>query len=424
MDKYETTAKYNTAETCCASVSIDDLRALCEDKDKDPLSGLQSTKLTYGAIRGSDQLRETLSNLYSAKIPGLTTKESILITNGAIQANFLLLYTLVGPGDHVICHYPTYQQLYSVPASLGAEVSLWKANEAKDWQLDLEELKTLIRPNTRMIIIKYVPKKMKEMASLSRLKDADQELSPSSNPQNPTGAIISRETLQGLVSVARESSITVFADEVYRPIFHNISPMDPQFPPSLLSLGYEHSVVTGSVSKAYSLAGLRVGWIASRNNSIIEACASSRDYTTISVGQLDDAVASFALAPECIHSLLRRNIELARTNLAILEKFIESHRWACDWIKPRAGTTAFVRFNKMGKPVNDVIFCEMLHDRKGVMFVPGSLCFGGGEEFQGYVRIGYACETQVLEQGLDALRDFMEDDYDEVPALKKVKKSQ
>lgn len=156
MDKYETTAKYNTAETCCASISIDDLRELSEDKDFNPLTALQSTKLTYGAIRGSDKLRGTLSNLYSVKTPGLVPKDNILITGGAIQANFLLLYTLVGPGDHVICHYPTYQQLYSVPASLGAEVSLWKSKETNDWQLDIEELKSLIRPNTKLIIIKYV----------------------------------------------------------------------------------------------------------------------------------------------------------------------------------------------------------------------------------------------------------------------------
>ena len=154
MDKYELTAKYNIAETCCASVSVDDLRALSEDKESDPLGQLQSTKLTYGAIRGSDKLRETLSNLYSVKTPARLPKEDILITSGAIQANFLVLYSLVGPGDHVICHYPTYQQLYSVPASLGAEVSLWKSNEANEWQLDIEELKGLIRPNTKMIIIK------------------------------------------------------------------------------------------------------------------------------------------------------------------------------------------------------------------------------------------------------------------------------
>lgn len=245
-----------------------------------------------------------------------------------------------------------------------------------------------------------------------------------SNPQNPTGAIIPHDTLKGLVNIARESSITIFSDEVYRPLFHNISPMDPQFPPSLLSFCYEHSITTGSVSKAYSLAGLRVGWIASRSSSLIEKCANSRDYTTISVGQIADAVASFALAPECIHNLLRRNIDLARTNLAILEKFIDSHRWACDWIKPKAGTTAFVRFTKMGKPINDVAFCETLQEKSGVMFVPGSLCFGGGEDFQGYVRIGYACETEVLEKGLEALRIFMEDEYENVPSIKKVKSAQ
>lgn len=226
------------------------------------------------------------------------------------------------------------------------------------------------------------------------------------------------------MDIARASSITLFADEVYRPLFHNISPMDPQFPPSLFSLGYERTIVTGSISKAYSLAGLRVGWIASRDRSIIEACASSRDYTTISVGQIDDAVASFALAPECIHNLLKRNIELARTNLAILEKFIDSHRWACEWIKPRAGTTAFVKFNKMGKPIDDVAFCEKLQEQTGVMFVPGSLCFGRGEEFQGYVRIGYACETEVLEQGLEVLRGFMDEDYEDVPVIKKKKATQ
>ncbi|OQD86960.1 hypothetical protein PENANT_c006G01812 [Penicillium antarcticum] len=394
MDKYETIAKYNTAETCCASISVDDLRVLSEDKESNPLTELQSTKLTYGAILGSDKLRTTLANLYSAKTPVQLPKDNVLITAGAIQANFLLLYTLVDPDDHVICHYPTYQQLYSVPASLGAEVSLWKSNEADGWQLDLEELKRLIRPNTKLIII--------------------------NNPQNPTGAIISHETLKQLVEIAREKSIIIHADEVYRPVFHGISPMDSKFPPSLISLGYERTVVTGSVSKAYSLAGLRVGWIASRDKSIIKSCADSRDYTTISVGQIDDAIASFALSPDCIHNLLRRNIDLARINLAILENFIEDHRWACDWVKPQAGTTAFVRFNKLGKPVDDVAFCEMVLEKTGVMLVPGSLCFGGGEDFKGYVRIGFVPETEVLEKGLEALRVFMEDEYEDVPVVRKL----
>ncbi|PYH98172.1 long-chain fatty acid transporter [Aspergillus ellipticus CBS 707.79] len=387
MDKYETTAKYNVAETCCASISVNDLRELSEDK-ADPLD--LSTKLTYGAIRGSERLRGALAALYSIETPNHLPSDHVLVTAGAIQANFLLLYSLVGPGDHVICHYPTYQQLYSVPASLGAEVSLWKAKETDCWKLDIEELKQLIRPNTKLIIL--------------------------NNPQNPTGAVILQATLQEIVEIARQSSITIHSDEVYRPIFHSIGPVEPQFPSSLLSLGYEHTVVTGSMSKAYSLAGIRVGWLASRDRSLIEKCASARDYTTISVSQLDDAIASYALAPACIHNLLERNIALAQKNLAILEKFIESHPGTCDWVKPRAGTTAFVRFSKAGDPVDDVAFCEILQDKTGVMFVPGSLCFGEGEDFKGYVRIGFVCETEVLEQAMKVLGSFMDQEFENIPS--------
>ncbi|KAF9893603.1 hypothetical protein FE257_010915 [Aspergillus nanangensis] len=376
MDKYETNAKYNIAETCCASISIDDLRELCEDKSLNPLN--PSTKLTYGAIRGSEQLRTTLANLYSVKTPSPLPADGVLITTGAIQANFLLLYTLVGPGDHVICHYPTYQQLYSVPASLGAEVSLWKAKENDEWRLDINELKELIRPNTKLIIL--------------------------NNPQNPTGAVIPQGTLEEIVEVAREKSIFIHADEVYRPLFHSIGPMDSEFPSSLLSLGYEHSLVTGSMSKAYSLAGIRVGWIASRDKSVIEKLAAARDYTTISVSQLDDAVASYALAPTCIHSLLGRNIQLAKTNLAILEKFIETYRWACSWVKPRAGTTAFIRFSKMGKPVDDVAFCQAAIEQTGVFMVPGSLCFGEGEEFPGWNHGGSLAAVEITVGSLQRLR--------------------
>ena len=152
MDKYETQAKYNIAETCCASISLNDIQELSDDKKSVALD--LSTKLTYGAIRGSKQLRGTLADIYSEKTTPLPL-DNVLITAGAIQANFLLLYTLVGPGDHVICHYPTYQQLYSVPESVGAEVSLWKSKEENGWNVDVNELKSLIRPNTKLIILKY-----------------------------------------------------------------------------------------------------------------------------------------------------------------------------------------------------------------------------------------------------------------------------
>lgn len=151
MDLYEVNARHNLAETCCASVSLKDLQSL-SGYDAEIIDPLR--KQTYGAIRGSEALRSNIANLYSNNQQTPLVPKNVIVTNGAIQANFLALYASVGPGDHVICHYPTYQQLYSVPKSFGAEVSLWKSSEERDWKLDLEELKSLVQPNTRLIIIK------------------------------------------------------------------------------------------------------------------------------------------------------------------------------------------------------------------------------------------------------------------------------
>lgn len=378
MDKYETTpGVLNIAETCAASISINDLVALSESPDESPPLKT-STKLTYGPIRGSNALRERLASLYSARIASPLPKDNILITPGAIAANFLLFYTLIGPRDHVVCVYPTYQQLYSVPESLGAEVSLWKLRKDKKYIPDIEELKILVKDNTKMIII--------------------------NNPNNPTGSTIPKSVLQGLIDFARERDIIILSDEVYRPLFHGISPIDSEFPPSMISMGYNKTIITGSMSKAYSLAGIRVGWIASRDRSIIEAVATARDYTTITVSQLDDQVASYALSPSVLHALLKRNIQLAKTNLALLEAFVDAHGEICSWVKPTGGTTAFIKFKKNGQAVDDEQFCIDVIEKTKVMFLPGSKCFG--KEFKGFVRIGYVCETEVLQEALKRLGEF------------------
>jgi aspartate/methionine/tyrosine aminotransferase len=302
------------------------------------------------------------------------------------MANHVLLYALVGAGDHVICHYPTYQQLYETPASFGAEVDLWKTWPENNWALDIAELEKLIKPNTKLIII--------------------------NNPQNPTGAVVPKSMLEKIVDIARPKGIIILGDEVYRPIFHGISPISPEFPPSVLSLGYEKTVVTGSMSKAYSLAGIRLGWVASRSTEIIEQIAAARNYTTISVSQLDSAVAAYALSPSTIHALLGRNIKLAQTNLEILDKFMIRHDDIADWVKPVAGSTAFVRFHRDGKPVNAETLCKRLIEETGVFWVPGSFAFGA--EFKGHVRIGYVCETEVLREGLEKARQWLKKEFDDI----------
>lgn len=383
MDKYETTPNVlNIAETCVDSLSLDDLQALCEDKKAPgPVSG--STKLTYGQIRGSDAFRERLAGLYSVRTPSPLSPSNIVITPGGIAANFLLFYALIRADDHVVCVYPTYQQLYSVPTALGAKVSLWRLRKEKKYVPDIEELKTLVKDNTKMIII--------------------------NNPNNPTGATIPKSVLRKLVDFAKERDIIILSDEVYRPLFHGISPIDTEYPPSLVSMGYEKAIVTGSMSKAYSLAGIRVGWIASRSSTIIELVAAARDYTTISVSQLDDQIASYALSSNVLHALLKRNLELAKTNIAMIEAFVHEHVKNCSWVKPTAGTTAWVEFHSSGKAVDDVEFCKEVLEKTKVMLVPGSKCFGDGEEFHGFVRIGYVCNTKTLQEALEKLGQYVRD---------------
>lgn len=267
------------------------------------------------------------------------------------------------------------------------------------------------------------------------------------NPNNPTGAIIPRDTLSKIASIARQHNIILFSDEVYRPLFHSTNTSTstststsapPPPPPSALALNYDRTVVTSSMSKAWALAGIRIGWLASRDRSLVAQFAAARDYTTISVSQVDDQIAAYALGDDVRPQLLARNLALARHNLALLAAFVEAHADVCEWVKPRAGTTAFVRFfvgggggggNEDGeerkgeeqqrRPVDDVAFCRGLLEETKVMLVPGSRCFGNGhqsgsenggavtDDFMGYVRFGYVSETEVLEQALPKLSAYV-----------------
>ncbi|KAF5985783.1 transaminase type I [Fusarium coicis] len=362
MDAYETTpGVLNVAETCAASVSIDDLVAMSSVPAKNPID--TSIKLTYGAIPGSQTLRERIAVHCSTEGVQLAP-EDVIVTQGAIGANFLALYTLIGPGDHVICVYPTYQQLYDTPRSLGAQVTLWKLKKKNGFVPDVDELADLIKPNTKMIII--------------------------NNPNNPTGAPIPNRVIDRIAKVAEDKGIILFSDEVYRPLFHGgASGGDhTEVPRPVTTLNYQKTIVSGSMSKGYALAGIRVGWIASRDRSIISAIMLARDYTTISVSQIDDQIARFALSPEVKPALVQRNITLARTNAAILKDFMDRYKSVCSWVEPKAGTTAFIRFNdKNGDPVDDIKLCLDLLEKAKLLFVAGSRCFGGDEDFKGYRKL-------------------------------------
>lgn len=146
---HELKSKYNISESSCHALSLRELSSLSADPSSSPIN-LESAQ-TYAPVKGSLALRNNVANLYLGT--GVSA-DNVLITPGAIQANFLVFYGLIERGDHVICQYPIFQALYSVPESLGATVTFWKAKPEKEWRLDMEELEGLITPNTKLIVIK------------------------------------------------------------------------------------------------------------------------------------------------------------------------------------------------------------------------------------------------------------------------------
>ncbi|HEM3725361.1 TPA: aminotransferase [Streptococcus suis] len=356
LNVHENNAIYDIAGVSISALSLEELFALSGTNPEDFYEKLQGTKLNYGWIEGSPAFKEAVSQLYQQISP-----EQILQTNGATGANLLVLYSLIEPGDHVISLYPTYQQLYDIPKSLGAEVDLWQIEEEKGWLPDLEKLRRLIRPNTKMICI--------------------------NNANNPTGAVMDRAYLEELAEIAGEVGAYILSDEVYR----SFSELDV---PSIIEV-YDKGIAVNSLSKTYSLPGIRVGWVAA-NHQVTDILRDYRDYTMICAGVFDDLVAQLALASR--QEILKRNQRILEENLAILDQWIENEPLV-SYIRPAVVSTSFVKI-AVDMPMED--FCLQLLQEHGVLLVPGNRF-----ERDGYVRLGFACEQETLIKGLENLSQFL-----------------
>lgn len=359
MNAHETTARWNTAETCVDSLTLDELLELSGDADE-VLRRLRETRLDYGQISGSARLRAAIATLYGER----TTADNILVANGAIGANFLALFALTEPGSRVIVVQPTYQQLISVPKALGADTQPLRLREENGYLPDVDELRSLVDARTSLIVI--------------------------NNPNNPTGALMDEALLREIVDVARTVGAWLLCDEVYRGLEHEPGTTAP----SIVDL-YERGVSTGSMSKTYSLAGLRTGWLAGPPE-VIERCLEVRDYTTISCGVLDDLLATVAL--EHREAVLARSLELVRANLALVDEWIAGEP-RLRYERPRAGTTALIRYT-CEVPSTDL--CEGMFAQQGAFVTPGSAF---DEEYS--FRLGYARARDTLVGGLAAISAYL-----------------
>lgn len=359
MNAWEVGARYNIAETCVDSVSMNELFELTGEDKVSFLSALCERRLSYGDIEGLPEFRKGVCGLYKTLTP-----ENIIPTHGAAGANHHVFYSLIDPGDRVVSIMPTYQQLYSIPESFGADVQILKLRRENGYLPDLDELRSLVTSDTKLICI--------------------------NNPNNPTGALMPEQMLKQIVEIARSVGAWILCDEVYR----HLSQSD-EWCPSIADM-YEKGISVSSMSKVFSLAGLRLGWIATHDENVIKSCMSHRDYNLVSCGVFDEMLAALALR----HSdkLLKRSRGIVRENLQILDDWVQSEAHV-SYVKPKAGTTALVYYDL---DIPSYAFCEEMYHKTGAFVTPGD-CF----EMPHSMRIGYAYGKQDLIDGLKAISEYI-----------------
>lgn len=356
LNIWENDARYDIAGSSIAALTLEEILNLGGQKEN-ILRQLAEKTMNYGWIEGSPAFKEEVASLYQTVKPN-----QVLQTNGATGANHLALYALIEAGDHVISLYPTYQQLYDIPRSLGAEVSFWQIEENQDWLPSLAGLRRLIRPNTKMICI--------------------------NNANNPTGAVMDRAFLEELVSIAQEVGAYILSDEVYQPLEQDLDV------PAIVDL-YDRGISTNSLSKTYSVPGVRIGWIVA-NDDLTDVFRKYRDYTMICGGVIDDLLAVHVLKHR--QEILARNRVLVANNLALVKDWVAKQA-RVSLIAPRHVSTSFI---KLDVPEDTEAFCLSLLREKGVLLVPGNRF-----DRPGYARLGYCAPTDVLIKGLEGLSEFL-----------------
>ena len=345
MNEHENDAVYNMTDTCVKPLTLRELFAMDAD------GVLQDVVLDYGTITGDVRLKQEILGLYQSG-----TEENLTLTHGCLAANELVMYTFLEPGDRVVSFTPGYQQFTSLPESFGCRVHTIPLKEENGWMPDDSDLEEAFREDVRMLII--------------------------NNPNNPTGTFFDRAMLEKLIRYCRRNGTILLSDEVDR------GRSEEEVSVSDL---YEYSISTGSLSKLFSLAGIRLGWIKA-STELISTLNVRRDYSFISTGPLADTAALAALKQK--EMILKRSEDIIAGNKAVYEKWLADMPYA-SLVMPSYGPVGFLRYEA---DIDDVTLAQMLLRDHGVFFVPGS-CFGMDHHF----RIGFTRDTEETEAGLSIL---------------------
>lgn len=286
--------------------------------------------------------------------------EQVMATNGSSEAIFLVMNALLQSGDEVVVLDPCYHSLVYIAESIGCHLKRWRLQFERQFVPDLEKLKSLISPHTRMVIVNF--------------------------PHNPTGASVSVEQQTEIINMVAEVGAYLVWDAAFAELTYD----RPPFPDA--SLLYNKAISTGTLSKAYGLPGLRVGWCLASPN-VLERCTYLRDYTTLALSPLVELIAQRVI--EKADRLLSIRRQQAGKNLEILAEWVEQNQEFVDWVRPQGGVTAFPRFQDIP---DTTAFCDRLVNSYGILLVPGS-CF----HHPNHIRLGFGGSTTKLQEGLSRL---------------------
>ncbi len=357
MSKWENVVEYNLSESGVHPVKLTELvddPALVEE--------LLATELNYPQANGLVELRENIAALYPGASP-----DNILVTVGCAEANYITLHTLLAPGDEMVMMLPNYMQIWGIAHNYGVQVKSFHLKEERGWAPDLDELNEVVSPRTKLIAV--------------------------CNPNNPTGYILTQQEMDAVVAAAERVGAWLLADEVYSGAEHLTDTETPSFWGR-----YDRVLAMNSLSKAYGLPGLRIGWVVGPADTVDQIWAR-HEYTTISTTVLSNKLASHALSPQVRPRLIQRTRDYIRRGYPILDGWLEGHEGLFTLVPPQAAAIAFVRYHM---DINSTEFVNRLMREKSALVVPGDH-FGLDHS----LRISYGLSPDYLTAGLDRIHDLI-----------------
>jgi len=374
---WEFTAPYHMTASDIESMTVADLLALATPEDRNALDTLW---LGYTETWGSRELRAEIARTYEAM-----ALENILCLAGAGEGLYAVAKVLLQAGDHVLVPTPNYQSAETVPLSVCEVTGIPLRRTAPlmgpgtqlrgGWRLHPEDVRAAIRPNTKLLSLNF--------------------------PHNPTGMLMTREDLEAVIALCRHHGIYILCDEVYRGV--ELEPADRM--PQIADV-YERGISLNVISKAYGLPGLRIGWIASQDTSLLQKVERYKHYLSICNSAPSELLTLVALKARC--GILARNHALLQENVMLLEQLFADFPGVVDWQRPQGGCVAFPRCTA---PEGGEEFCRKLIEESGVLLLPSSIYASELTDVpQDHFRIGFG-RGRMFKEGVVAMRRHFEKHY-------------